>query len=125
VLAEPNGIGVGLRAPGSTVVANADGASFVRVVYDEDLRARLLAGLDSLSAIERYQVVDDAWAAVVAGMTGTDAFLDLVAGFTKEDDLYVWQAILGGLGWIDRFVEGGAREGFQAFVRELVGPELV
>jgi puromycin-sensitive aminopeptidase len=124
VLIEPAGTMLPMRSAEATVVANAAGSSFLRVLYDQRLRERLLMGLGSLSAVERHQVVDDEWAAVVAGMSGAGSFLDLVRSFASEDDLYVWQAILGGLGWLDRFVEGTARERFQSEVRELVGPAL-
>jgi puromycin-sensitive aminopeptidase len=36
----------------------------------------------------------------------------------------VWQAILGGLGWLDRFVEDEPRQRLRAFVRDLLRPAL-
>ena len=36
----------------------------------------------------------------------------------------MWQAILTGLGWCDRFVDGEPRERFRDFVRDLVRPAL-
>ena len=80
--------------------------------------------MDVLSPIERYSLVDDAWAAVVAGTASAGSFLDLVQGFADETDLRVWQAILGGLGWLDRFVDDEPRERLRAFVRDLVRPAL-
>ena len=46
------------------------------------------------------------------------------AVFGDETDLRVWQAILGGLGWLDRFVDDEPRERLRAFVRDLVRPAL-
>jgi puromycin-sensitive aminopeptidase len=80
--------------------------------------------MDVLSPIERYSLVDDAWAAVVAGSASAGSFLDLANGFRDETDLRVWQAILGSLGWLDRFVEGEPRERLRAYVRDLVRPAL-
>jgi puromycin-sensitive aminopeptidase len=80
--------------------------------------------LEVLSPEERYAFVDDAWAAVVAGRAPAASFLDLVGGFGEETDLRVWQAILGGFGWLDRFVEGEPRERLRATVRELVRPAV-
>ena len=80
--------------------------------------------MDVLSPIERYSLVDDAWAAVVAGTASAGSFLDLVQGFQDETDLRVWQATLGGLGWLDRFVDDEPRERLRAFVRDLVRPAL-
>jgi puromycin-sensitive aminopeptidase len=125
ILIEADGIELELFAPDAVVVANADSASFVRVWYDDELRSRVVArAMDVLSPIERYSLVDDAWAAVVAGKASAGAFLDLVQRFPDETDLRVWQAILGGLGWLDRFVEGEPRERLRAFVRDLVRPAL-
>jgi puromycin-sensitive aminopeptidase len=122
LLVEADGLTIPLADPGATVVANAGGASFVRVFYDDALRSRLVDALDRLAAAERQDLVDDAWAAVTAGDADVDSFLDLVGGFRDEDELPVWQAILHGLSWCDRFVEGQARERFRDFVRDLVRP---
>ncbi len=123
ILIEADGAELELVSPDAVVVANAGSASFVRVWYDDELRSRGVArAMDVLSPIERYSLVDDAWAAVVAGKASADSFLDLVEGSKDETDLRVWQAILGGLGWLDRFVEGDPRERLKAFVRDLVRP---
>ncbi len=122
VLVEADGLVVPLAAPDAVVTANAGGASFVRVVYDDELRGRLTEGRNLLSPAERQDIVDDTWAAVAAGQVSVLAFLDLVEGFPGEDELAVWQAILHGLAWCDRFVEGEARERFRDFVRDLVRP---
>jgi puromycin-sensitive aminopeptidase len=125
ILIETDGAELELLGPDAVVVANAGSASFVRVWYDEELRSRVVArAMDVLSPIERYSLVDDAWAAVVAGKESAGSFLDLVQGFQDETDLRVWQAILGGLGWLDRFIEDEPRERLRAFVRDLVRPPL-
>ena len=50
------------------VVVNAGSHGFYRVAYDADLLGRLTGpALAELSTPERYSLVDDAWAAVVAG----------------------------------------------------------
>ena len=66
-----------------------------------------------LSPIERYGLVDDAWAAVLADrMTAVD-FLAMLDGFADETDLSVWQRIVGALGSLDRLVDGDARTALQ------------
>ena len=122
LLVEADGLTLPLAAPEAVVVANAGGASFVRVFYDDDLRARLVGALDRLAPAERQGLVDDAWAAITAGDADVTSFLDLAEGFRDEDELPVWQAILHGLSWCDRFVEGDARERFRDLVRDLVRP---
>jgi puromycin-sensitive aminopeptidase len=125
ILIEAEGAEVDLLAPDAVVIANAGSASFVRVWYDDELRSRVVGrAMDILSPIERYSLVDDAWAAVVAGKASASSFLDLVKGFSGETDLRVWQAILGGLGWLDRFVDDDPRERLRGFVRDLLRPAL-
>jgi puromycin-sensitive aminopeptidase len=123
ILIEADGAELDLLDPDAVAVANAGSASFVRVLYDDELRARVTArGMDVLSPVERYALVDDAWAAVVAGRSPAAPFFELVQGLTDESDLRVWQAILAGLGWLDRFVEDEPRERLRAFVRDLLRP---
>jgi puromycin-sensitive aminopeptidase len=121
VLVGPSG--AALEAGGPTVI-NARSASFVRVRYEPALISEILGKLDQLSAEERYTLVDDRWATVVAGGASAAEFCDFAQSFEQDDDLAVWQALLGGLGWCDRFLEGEPRERFRAFVRKLVGPAL-
>jgi puromycin-sensitive aminopeptidase len=122
VLVEADGLTIPVAAPGAVVIANAGGASFVRVFYDDELRFRLAGARARLTAAERQDLVDDAWAAVTAGDADVTSFLDLVGGFRDEDELPVWQAILHGMSWCDRFLDGEARERFRDFVRDLVRP---
>jgi puromycin-sensitive aminopeptidase len=125
ILIEAQGAELPLLAPDAVVVANAGSSSFTRVFYDDELRARIVErAMDALSPVERYTLVDDAWAAVVAGNATAGSFLDLVEGFSTETDLRVWQAILAGLGWLDRFLEGEPRERLRAFVRDLLRPAV-
>ena len=78
ILIEADGAELGLLATDAVVVANAGSASFVRVFYDDELRSRVVgSAMEVLSPIERYGLVDDAWAAVVAGQAPAGSFLDL------------------------------------------------
>jgi len=87
------------------VVANAGAHGFFRVEYDAALLARLSGpALATLSTAERYSLVDDAWASVVAGRLTGEAYARFVRGFSDEPDLAVWEIVLNGLGWLDRFV---------------------
>ncbi|HEY7401273.1 MAG TPA: M1 family aminopeptidase [Actinomycetota bacterium] len=125
VLVEAGGTTVPLLGPDAVVIANAGGHSFVRTLYDDELQGRLMGVLTSeLSALERYGLVDDAWAAVWAGSASAASFLRLAEGFSDETDVPTWQLILTGLGWFDRFVEGEHRERLREFVRTLVRPGL-
>ncbi len=123
VLVRPEGASVE-HADGALAVVNAGGHGFVRVRYEAGLLERLTASLGLLSPIERYQLVDDTWAATLAGEGSAAEFCTFARTFEGETDLPVWQALLLGLGWCERVLEGPPRERFRTFVRELVRPAL-
>lgn len=116
-----------LRVGGTdrAVVVNAGGHGFYRVAYDDALLDRLTGSvLRDLSTVERYQLVDDAWNAVVADQFEAVAFLALAERFADEDDPDVWQTLATGLRGIGRLVDGETHEAFRARVRALVAPAL-
>ncbi len=108
------------------IVVNAGGHGFYRVAYSDDLRARLDgAAIASLSTLERYNLVDDAWAASVAGRMSATDLLDFLRAFADEREHTVWQAIAIALRGIGRIVpDGSVRVAFQAQVRDLARPAL-
>jgi puromycin-sensitive aminopeptidase len=115
---------VPLAHPDAAVIVNAGGHGFFRVEYGDALRVRVTSTetLKSLDTLERYSLVDDAWAATVAGrMTAVD-FLGVLSGFTDEREYGVWQAIAISLGGLSRLVADEALDGFRQRVRTLVGP---
>jgi puromycin-sensitive aminopeptidase len=125
VLLEADTTTLDLDSPADWVLVNADSSGFYRAHYSPDARDALIDARSSLSALERYSLVDDAWAAVLAGELDTPSFLDLcqrLAG--DESDLSVWQRIAAGLGSTDRIVPDHAREAWQATVRSIAGPAL-
>jgi puromycin-sensitive aminopeptidase len=124
VLVEPDGLTIPLADPDALVVANAGSTAFVRTFYDDALLGRLTARLEELAPGERQSLVDDAWAAAVSGRATVTDFLDVAARFRDETAPSVWQTIMTGLAWCDRFVDGEPRERFRDFVRTLVRPAL-
>jgi puromycin-sensitive aminopeptidase len=125
VLIEPDGATLPHLAPDAVVVANSGGFGFVRVWYDQELASRLAGSAQrELTPLERYALVDDAWAAVTDGTTSASSFCRFVEGFADETDLPVWQLILTGLTWCDRFLSGSSRDRFRDYVRNLLRPSL-
>jgi puromycin-sensitive aminopeptidase len=115
-----------LADPEGPVVVNAGGHGFFRVDYDDTLRGRLGAeALTTLSTLERYNLVDDAWAAVVAGRLPATDLLQFLEGFGDERDHAVWQAIVIALRGLSRLLDDGvALDEFRARVRALTHPAL-
>ena len=97
---------VPLPDPTAPVVVNAGGHGFFRVAYSDELRSRMSGEvLGSLDTLERYNLVDDAWNAVVAGRLAATDFLSFVEGFGGERELAVWQAIVLGLRGLGRLLD--------------------
>ena len=117
---------VALADPTGPVVVNAGGSGFYRVGYDDDLRSRLdRRTLSELTILERYNLIDDAWAATVAGRLSAADLLEFLEDFGAERDHAVWQAIVVALRGLNRLLDDGpAHDAFQGRVRDLVGPVL-
>ena len=116
---------VNLPHPNDPIVVNAEGHGFYRVAYSPELLRRLDATtIRGLSVIERYNLVDDAWNAVVAGRLEAIDFLNFVSGFTDERDLAVWQAIAIGIRGCGRLLPGHQQGPIQQRIAALAGPAL-
>ena len=125
ILLEGEAATVEFDAPIDWVVANERGASFVRVRYDQPLLQALTGDLQTnLNAVERFNLVNDTWASVLAGLTPVPDFLALARLFGDETDRNVWVTVLGGLEYIHRMMPPADRPKLESFVRDLVGPAV-
>jgi len=125
VLLEVEELDIELSQAAEWVVANAEGASFLRVSYPPESLDRLAeAALEQLSAVERYALVDDAWAAVLAEAMTAASFLSLLEMLTAEHDRSVWARMIGGFQSLDRLLDDASRVEFQAVVHDALVPAL-
>jgi puromycin-sensitive aminopeptidase len=107
----------------ATVVVNAGGPGFYRVEYSTDLLSRITGTtLATLTTLERYNLVDDAWNAVVAGALTTENFIEFARGFENENDLAVWQVLTKALTGLGRLIPRDNMAPFNTFVSSLVTP---
>jgi puromycin-sensitive aminopeptidase len=112
-----------LPEPFDAVVVNEGGHGFYRVRYAPELLEGLLERpVDLLTPIERFNLVNDAWAATLAGLEPIGAYLDLTARFLGEADRNVWTAILASFASLHRVVHPGERPALETLVRERLGP---
>jgi puromycin-sensitive aminopeptidase len=117
---------VPIPKPCDTVLLNEGGHGFYRVRYAPDLLGRLLAaGLDRLPAIERFNLLSDAWATTIAGLTPLTDYLDLTARFRQDRDKNVWAVLLDSFSFLNRIISEPDRPTLEAFVRDRVGPLAV
>jgi len=108
-----------------TVVINEGGHGFYRVRYGPALLRRLLeGGLGRLAPVERFNLINDAWATTVAGLMPLAEYLDLTARFTGDLDKNVWVTLIDSFSFLNRIIEPDDRPMLEAFVRRIVGPAL-
>jgi len=104
------------------VLVNEGGHGFYRVRYSGELLERLLKTLPAVAAIERFNLVNDAWAVTVAGLMQLTDYLDLTARFRAERDRNVWSILIASFGTLNRIIEGKSRPSLAALVRDRVAP---
>jgi puromycin-sensitive aminopeptidase len=124
VLLDTQTTSVPVPAGVGAVVVNADATGFYRVRYPQPLLEELAAAADRLAPVERYALIDDAWAAVLAGQAGATGFLVLLESMTGEADRAVWVRIISGFTALHRLVDGPARDRLAGIVRDAVSGPL-
>lgn len=103
------------------VVVNEGGHGFYRVRYSNDLLQALNNRRnEALSAIERFNLVSDTWAAVLAGLQPLSEYLEMIKLFEDEGDKNVWTTIVGTLNYLDRVTPGS--EHLKEFAKTLCTP---
>ena len=106
-------------------VLNAGASGFLRVGYSEAQLDRLAEiAIDELEPVERYAIVDDTSAAMLAGRTSSIAFLNLIEAMSGEGDRSVWQRLIAGLHQLDRLVDGEAQERLADIAHDVLAPPL-
>ncbi|MGA1754723.1 MAG: M1 family metallopeptidase [Ilumatobacteraceae bacterium] len=124
VLLDDEPLEIPLRSAGAVVI-NAGGHGFYRVAYSPELLSLIdRSTLASSSTIERYNLVDDAWNAVVAGRLSASDYLAFLDAFVDERELAVWQVMANGLRALGRLLEDAAYETLRSHVRRLGAPAL-
>ncbi len=107
------------------VVANADGNGFFRVLYSSLLAEKLTADPQkNLGVVERFNLLNDTWSAVRAGLCQTIDYLKLLKLFSHEMDPNVWGIINGSLTSIHGLLKEDLHDAFAAFVQELATPSF-
>lgn len=116
-----------------TVLVNAGGHGFYRVLYQSPLLEKLKAALAesykkdpaadklTLSTLERFNLVNDLWALTVNGSVSLSEFFDFIKLAKLESDKNVWSVIVSALQYVDR-VFPKDRKRVNALTKELLRP---
>lgn len=73
---------------------NKNAYGFYRTIYDEKSLDVIKGNLDKLTAKDKVNLITDASATAMAGLSSTTVFLDLVKTYQNETDYIVWLAVL-------------------------------
>jgi puromycin-sensitive aminopeptidase len=107
------------------VLVNEGGHGFYRVRYEGPLLEALLAKLpNGLTAIERFNLINDSWAAVLGGLMPLKEYLDLTVRFQGDRDRNVWAVLLSSFAALDRIIDADDRPGLSALVRARLRPAV-
>lgn len=107
------------------VVVNSGGSGFYRVAYSPELNAKLTDEVGtSLSVVERFNLVNDSWSAVKAGIMSVDEYVEVIRLFSDETDPNVWSIIAGSISHMNKLLAEDERDQFKAVVRALVSPAV-
>jgi aminopeptidase N len=105
------------------VVVNAGGHGFYRVGYSHELLDALKSSLNNqLSSVEKFGLVNDTWAATLAGLVAPSDYLGLIELMREERDLNIWATIIGSWHNLERILDDNQCDGLVERVRTLVGP---
>ena len=106
-------------------IVNSGGHGYYRVRYSAELLAAVARqALEVLEPIERYGLVDDTYAAVVAGDASAAEFIGLVTDLGSETDMHVWQRMIWGLKGLHAIAEPAGREALAVLMRDLATTAL-
>jgi len=106
-------------------VVNAGGHGFYRVRYSPELLAAVRRKMPrELSPVERFSLVNDAWATTMAGLTSLQDYLALLELMPDENDLNVWTSVLISCHQLNRILDPAQCASLQTRVRAIVLPAL-
>ena len=114
----------GAGGAGTDVVVNAHGSGYYRVRYAPDQLRALAQRLRDLDVLERFNVLGDTWAVVVAGRAEVGEFLVLAEALGDDADPDVWAQVTGALALLDHAVGDDLRPRLSAYARALLNPVL-
>jgi len=111
-----------LDVPLAETVVNAGGAGFYRVRYPAAHLALLAGRWAQLTSVERFNLLGDTWAGILAGQIPLDQFLTLAEALADESDPDVWGQAAGVMRFLERVVPDDVLPTLGRYTSGLVGP---
>jgi aminopeptidase N len=119
--AETGWLDLGGQSDGAVVV-NAGGSGYYRVRYTPEHQRHLSEHLDELDSLERFHLLGDSWATVVASRAQLEDFLLVAEALGKETDPDVWAQVTGALSFVDHALDEDGRGVLAHYTRALLAP---
>ncbi|HET7523267.1 MAG TPA: M1 family metallopeptidase [Acidimicrobiales bacterium] len=115
---------VSFDGPLDWVVVNEEASGFYRTLYSQQLLNRLTDRdlIELCSPRERFELLNDTWAAVVAGLEELPGWVSLAKAVAPDDDPDVWGGLSSVVALLNSMSEGTDREALRAFASELATP---
>ena len=107
---------------GQRVVVNAGGWGVYRVGYQPGQRTRLAEALGSLTALERFDLVSDTWALVLAGQAALGELVQVATRLGDEEGPENYQVVASALSLCERVAGDTGRPAVQKAAMRLLGP---
>jgi puromycin-sensitive aminopeptidase len=118
-------MGVELSDDADWVVVNAGGHGFYRVRYGAELMNALKQRLQTdVLPVERFNLLSDAWATTLNGLTSLTDYLSLVELLREENDVNVWTAALISSHHMHRIFDDQQDRKFQERLRTILVPPV-
>ena len=116
---------IGSLSEGAPVV-NAHGPGYYRVAYADELLGRILGSFSRLDELERFNLISDSWAMVVAGRAPYSSFLSIASAFSAGayTEVAGWTTVIGGLRAAATALGPDGNAGLIATARRLIEPML-
>jgi len=103
-------------------LVNAGGWGTYRTAYGTSELAAITSSLGTLAPLERFTLIADTWAAVLAGQSDLAGYLTLIQGLGTDVEPPVWQSIHAAVAALARVVGDEARPKLATVTRQLVAP---
>jgi puromycin-sensitive aminopeptidase len=114
---------VELDEPADWLVVNAGAHGFYRVRYSQELLAASRQGMMAhLSPVERFGLVNDAWAATLAGIVTLTDYLELIDQRAGETDVNVWTTMIASFHQLQRILDDSQCERLADRLTKVLSP---
>jgi puromycin-sensitive aminopeptidase len=113
---------VTIEDPSSTVIVNAGGTGVFRTRYDATLFSRITTNYSRLTVLERFNLISDTWALVLAEQEDLRTYASLTTSSSSERDPNVLKLISSSMSLVHRIAASDEQEVVAEWARRVFQP---